>query len=346
MKRYVFLLLTGVLGLFSFWIFRQGTSALGKLEGAGKNISAVCGAGVSSGEAREFLKETEEDSEGEDLSPVFWKECEGARARSGLTGKSASIRLICAAGNTELLFPGGNVLAAGDTKGCLLDRETAGKLFGSGAVTGQVLTLEGENYEIRGILEGQSGTAVIQKTEDMEFDTVTVSAGGRRQEEVRELLEGRYGIQGILVEWNLLYGMAKLLLLLLPTSVLAAVLIRIRRNGREASGKGEKIFWSVCFWAGMLGGLCWTAVQIRLPSDMIPSTWSDFGFWANLWEEKAQAVSFLLEMKKRAPEIPYINAFYQCVISGFLSLLLYFPALICYTYFDRLQSGDEKKSET
>lgn len=339
MRRQRPLLLAGVLGFLSLWLFRQGTAALGGLEKAGQKMSVVCGTEVSSEDAWEMLNRTEEDTDGESLAPVFWKECGGVWAYSGLTGKSASLRLIYAAGNAELLFPGGNMLAAGDTKGCLVDRDTARMLFGSASVQGQTLTLAGEDYEIRGIVEGQSGVALVQKRRDMDFDTVTVAAGGKRQEEIEELLEGRYGIQGTLEEWRLLYGMAKLALLLFPAAVLTAVLMWIRRYGREASGRGERIFWRLCFWLGLFGGLLWGAFQVRLPSDMVPSTWSDFAFWSNLWEEKTRAFFFLLEMKKRAPELSYTHAFYKCAIFGFASLILYFLSLICYTYYDRIQSA-------
>lgn len=339
MRRRLILLLAGMLGLLSLWMFRQGTSALGKLSEAGEKVSVVCRRKVPSQDAWEILEETDPE---ETFWPVFWMECEGVQARCGLTGKSVSVCLICTAGNAELLFPGGNALDVGDAKGCLVDQDTARELFGSGAVIGQILDVEGEDYEIRGVLEGQKGTVVIQKTEETAFDTVTAAAGEKRQEEIRELLEGRYGIQGDLEEWGLLCGMAKLVLYLFPLAVLVTVLGQIMKSSREAAGRGEKLFWRICFWAGLLGGLCWTAVRVRIPSDMIPSTWSDFGFWENLWEEKIRALSFLLGMKIRMPELSYRNAFYRCVIFGFLSLLLYFPALICYTYRDRLPSGYEE----
>jgi len=345
MRRHLPLLAAALLGACAFLSFRQGTLALGRLEKSGETVSVVCSEEVPAGEAWEILEQKGEDTGEEPLRMVFWQEQEEVRAESFLTGRSVFLRTICAAGDTELLFPEGNVLAAGDTEGCLVDEKTAGELFGSGGVIGQRLTLEGKEYELRGILGGQEGVAVIQKTEETAFDTVTVKSGGRRSGEVRELLKGRYGLWGTLEEWALLYGMAKVLLCLFPGAVLAAVLVRIRRNRRESCGRGERIFWSLCFWTGILCGLWAIFCQMPISSDMIPSTWSDFDFWVNLWDEKAQAAAFLSGMKKRVPEMAYIRAFYQCIISGFLSLLLYFPALICYTCGDRLPSGYEEKSE-
>lgn len=345
MRRHLPLLAAALLGVCAFLAFRHGTLVLGRLEKSGETASVVCGSEVSAGEAWRILEQKGEDAGEEQLQMVFWKEQEDVEAESFLTGRSAHLRIICAAGDTELLFPEGNVLAAGDTEGCLVDEKTAGELFGFGSVIGQKLTLMGKEYEIRGILGGQNGVAVVQKTEETAFDTVTVKSGKRHPGEVRELLEGRYGIRGTLEEWELLYGMAMLLLCLFPGAVLAAVLVKIRRNRRESCGRGEKLFWSLCFWLGILGGLWGILRQLPLSSDMIPSTWSDFDFWVNLWEEKTAAAAFLSGMKKRVPEMVYIRAFYQCVIWGFLSLLLYFLALICYTYKDRLPSGYEQKSE-
>lgn len=334
MRRHTLLAAACVLGLLSLYLFWQEACAIKELEYAGDTVSVVCRTDVPAQEAWELLRQPQEDSEEEVFCPVFWMERDEVQVSSKLLGNQADVRVICAAGNTELLFPGGSALASGDTEGCLIDRDTARALFGYGEAAGQILLLEDKEYEIRGTVEGHMGILVIQTAEnaDIGFDTVTVPAGGKQQEEIRELLEGRYGIQGTVVEWNLLYGLAKLVLLVFPMSVAAAVLISVRKNIREASGRGERIFWRLCFWAGVLGSLYCIAAQVHLPSDMIPSTWSDFDFWSNIWEEKRLAVSFLLEMKKRTPEIPYMNAFYKSVILGFLSLLLYFPALLCYTH--------------
>lgn len=335
MRRRGLLAAACVLGLFSLYLFWQGTRTLAELEQAEKNVSVVCGTDIPAGDAWTLLEKSREDAEDGELCPVFWMERENVQIRSELLGKQADVRLVCAAGNTELLFHGGSALAAGDTEGCLIDRDTARELFGYGESAGQRLCLDGETYEIRGVVEDAEGVLVIQAAEDADigFDTVTVAAGEKRQEEIKELLEGRYNIQGTLEEWNLLYGMAKFVLLLLPMAAAAAVLAGIRRNIREAAGRGEKIFWKLCFWAGVLGSLCAAAMQINIPSDMVPSTWSDFSFWSNLWEEKRSAVSFLLEMKKRAPEICYMHAFYKSAGLGFCSLLLYFPSVLCYTVY-------------
>lgn len=210
-----------------------------------------------------------------------------------------------------------------DRKGCLISRDIVTELLGEGDCAGQILVLGNAEYEVRGVLEEAKGVMVVQEaSETAAFDTLTMAAGGKRLEEQREILESRYGISGDLEEWGLLYGIARFVLLLFPVSAAAALLAYVRRNVREARGAGEKIFWKLCFWGGVLGTIWGVASQVQIPADMLPSTWSDFAFWSGLWEEKRQAVSFLLEMEKRVPEAAYMKAFYESLCFGGAALVL------------------------
>lgn len=317
--KYIFL--TGILCALCLFCFWRGIHTLGSLGKAAEKVSFVCRKQVPARDARELLKKMQEEEE--PLCPVFWTEEGRADVEAKLSGRGTAVRLVRAAGNVELLFWGGNALSQEDRKGCLISRDIVTELLGEGDCAGQILVLGNAEYEVRGVLEEAKGVMVVQEaSETAAFDTLTMAAGGKRLEEQREILESRYGISGDLEEWGLLYGIARFVLLLFPVSAAAALLAYVRRNVREARGAGEKIFWKVCFWSGILGTVWGVASQVQIPADMLPSTWSDFAFWSGLWEEKRQAVSFLLEMEKRVPEAAYMKAFYESLCFGGAALVL------------------------
>lgn len=318
-RKYIFL--TGLLCALCLFCFWKGIHALGELGKAAEKVSFVCSEQVPARDARELLKKMQEEAE--PLCPVFWTEESRENVAAKLSGRRTEVCLVRAAGNAELLFWGGNALPQEDRKGCLISRDIVTELLGEGDCTGQILVLGNAEYEVRGILEEAKGVMVVQESsETAVFDTLTMAAGEKRPEEQKEILESRYGISGDLEEWGLLYGIAKFLLLLFPLSAAAALLIYLRKNAREAHDAGERIFWKLCFWGGVLGTVWGVVSQVQVPADMLPSTWSDFTFWTGLWEEKRQAVSYLLEMEKHMPEAGYMNAFYKSLCSGGAALVL------------------------
>ena len=333
MRRRVCLGLFCMLGLISIYFFYRGVQSLEVLGKAGEKVSIVLENEIKASEAREILQK--EKKQEEPLYPVFWTESGKQQIQSKTSQKSVSLKVVQTEGNTGLLIPGGNSLAADDREGCLIDEHSAAKLFGYGEAAGEILLYNNNRYTIRGVLKGLRSTMVIQApiTEDASIllDTVTAKNSSMRRDEIIQTLAGRYNIQGTPEEWNLLYGLTKGILLLLPLAAAVAVMGRIYANIGEAREKKEKIFWKICFYVSVAAVLLGMLGQISLPSDMVPSVWSDFDFWANLWDEKKEALSFLMDMAKRGPEIPYMNAFFKAASYGILSLTLYFLSIICYT---------------
>ena len=247
------------------------------------------------------------------------------------------MNVIQAAGNTGLLFPEGNTLAADDMSGCLLDEETAKNLFGYGTAIGQTLAYNGKEYEIRGILKKQRKVLLIRSSQHgdgmaVHLNRLTVLTGKRAPGELTEILNERYGFSGIQEEWNLLYGIVRGILLMLPMAVMVTLLNWLYGNMRRTSEIRVRIFWKVCFWIVMIStGICLTK-QVNLPPDMIPPAWSDFEFWSNLWKEKTKAAAFLINMEKNVPETLYISSFFQSLSCGLLSLGLYCLSIIVFQH--------------
>lgn len=324
-----------VLMLLVLYFFARGIQFAETLRAADDRLTLVGRDGITSSQAEELL--SQEKKQKEPLYPVFWAEQKEQQIQYQELAKTENVNVIQAAGNTGLLFPEGNTLAADDMSGCLLDEETAKNLFGYGTAIGQTLAYNGKEYEIRGILKKQRKVLLIRSSQHgdgmaVHLNRLTVLTGKRAPGELTEILNERYGFSGIQEEWNLLYGIVRGILLMLPMAVMVTLLNWLYGNMRRTSEIRVRIFWKVCFWIVMIStGICLTK-QVNLPPDMIPPAWSDFEFWSNLWKEKTKAAAFLINMEKNVPETLYISSFFQSLSCGLLSLGLYCLSIIVFQH--------------
>ena len=68
--------------------------------------------------------------------------------------------------------------------------------------------------------------------------------------------------------------------------------------------------------------------QIRISEDYIPSRWSDFSFWSSLWQEKADAVKFLVGMEKTELDNRWAYGFLKAAGCGLLAEILLLAGLV------------------
>lgn len=320
--------------MLGLYFFRAGIQHSQALRTAERNLSLICDEGLTAERAEELLREDfQQDSEkageeavqGESLYPVFWTEIKAQRVENKELERSEQVDVIYAVGNTELLCGEGNLLQPGDTSGCLLDENTTKKLFGYGDPSGSKIVFNGREYEIRGVIKSQKNTLMIQITKNTADDTVllnriTTGVGDRQPEILQETIQNRYGVSGNRMEWGLLYGILRAALLLFPLSVALILILRIKEKAGKSENRKEKTFWELCLVTMILCvGICITK-QIQIPSDMIPSAWSDFDFFAQLWEEKKEALRLLVETEKSATENQYFESFFRGMICAGTSL--------------------------
>lgn len=63
--------------------------------------------------------------------------------------------------------------------------------------------------------------------------------------------------------------------------------------------------------------------KFSLTQEFIPNEWSDFEFFTNLYQEKLQSIQLLLGTENPKPMMPYVNAFWQTLKYGILSVILF-----------------------
>lgn len=252
---------------------------------------------LESSDAEEFSLAAVWKEEGE---MVLETELSGKRIRTAVYGMRGQVQAVF--GDTLLT---GRYFTEGEEAVCLLDEKAARELFGSDDVTYRELVLAGETRTVVGILRGDRGICVIPAGEDEAFQGVTVRKKRAEQSSANALTAISSYAQGEterIVDGQLYYILALLRtagILTVITVIPAVLLIKV---------KEKRLAGAAVLAAGLLI-LAVFAAEIPLGSDYLPTYWSDFDFFGDLWEEKAQQIEGLREYQEFWHEEGFLESF-------------------------------------
>ncbi|MGI6070665.1 MAG: ABC transporter permease [Blautia sp.] len=219
----------------------------------------------------------------------------------------------------ELFLPQAMALGEEDEKGCIIDRKTAQELFGSAEATGLSLTVGGNIYEVRDVMEEKERMLLLLgRGEDMVFPMVNLKVPpDSSPKETADAFLMRYHLDGEVVDSSVLYAVSKGLLLLLPLilGIQMVLLLWEAFRGQENSLLRRLFFGTILFFLVAAFLYCFLDF-VSISRDMIPSRWSDFGFWSEKWKEKKSALSMFLQSAKSPGQMQQMTVFAQsCVFS-------------------------------
>lgn len=252
--------------------------------------------------------------------------------------------LLC--GNPELVFEDCRLLDRSDYEGCLVDEGISWELFGSTDVAGEEISYEGKSYTIRGVLPGDrkmfafqvDGSQSEQEKESILNRITLQKPEGKTVQELQSMWNNSFDISVKLMDLELLQGIGGFCMLLFPLSVCICFLWYLYRQFREQ----EALIWKIGmagFAAAFFVCFCFFLKnQIYIPDDYIPTRWSDFSFWTELWEGKREALQLLIKMPKTDLDGGWMTPFVKTVGFGVLSeILAVLLLLICSLYSRRTQ---------
>lgn len=244
--------------------------------------------------------------EAEQDTPIplcFWGEREEAALSCKETGGSSIATEIISEGKQELIVPGGQspILQRGE---CLIDKETAWDLFRTDFALGQTLWCDGEAYRVCGTFESLERIFIHRAGQNFQetqaegegslenprpgavLDHISLRTGSSGDAEQFLM---RYGLTGTRIDFTFLNILVQDLLLLLPL-ILAGKLLWILGKGfwEEAQSRGGKICVGLACGGIFLAVLFLFRGNLKIPSDMIPTKWSDFSFWTDWWSSQCK----------------------------------------------------------
>ena len=112
-----------------------------------------------------YKMQKEEKDKGSSLAFTGWYEKEKQSVLNSNFNRRVESNIIFICGQSSLVSEG-PILFEDDINGCLIDEETAYKLFGSNDIIGNTIVYDNKEFIIRGIHKAMKSTIIIQAESD------------------------------------------------------------------------------------------------------------------------------------------------------------------------------------
>lgn len=257
------------------------------------------------------IRSTEEEQK-QPREFTAWNQENNIKIENSNLARTHTVAAVIACGRSDLILEGTARLDMDDHDGCLIDANTAQKLFGNTNIVGLSVEVGGKKKIIRGILYDAEDTVLYEAGgAKQEFTNLTVKLDGNMSyENLRQDFMARHALNGKFVRMNTLGWILGSLVLLIPLILGCRLFMRCLQAAWEYRQEREGIFLFAAAAACAACFLGLLARQIRIPADMIPTKWSDFGFWSDLLEKERQSLLLLLLTEKQKPLQSFVESFY------------------------------------
>lgn len=239
-----------------------------------------------------FWEDASEDAKREIQDITLFRETAGRTLKNVDLGRERKVKLVETAGSMNLVTPDGLVAGAyvtdSDSKGCVLSKKTADSLFGDCEATGEQVVMGRSTYIVRGIVDTEGQLCMIQGEKGRAYPCIRIEAAGVPLSVVRQRLVGILPEgKGWCSECDLYLGIGRILVYL-PLWVLFILLLRrIRKMLPE-------MLRPLALVIGFAGVCSLLLLSLHFSDDYVPTAWSDFQFFTQLFNEKKQAFLDLL----------------------------------------------------
>jgi len=181
--------------------------------------------------------------------------------------------------------------ARSDESGCAVSTGLAFSLWGSTNVIEMPVKVEGKQFYVRGIFEEEEPRLFLQaqaESEELLSNMQLTFAGSGTRDRAKQYLSSAGFPEGRILDLTL-FAWVLGIIFRLPAIILAfGILGRVIRHGKRVWRYSILLAIYLLLAFGILAGL-WFCIDLpKIPSDFIPTMWSDFEFWGNLFEEQGK----------------------------------------------------------
>jgi len=267
--------------------------------------------------------------------PTFWHEKE-AEIKSDM--RSINAPSLIFSGDASLVWHANylNGAAPGvtDGNGCAVSSTLAFALWGGSDVVGQSVTVDGVERTIRGVFEYDLPLALLSiSDEDTGQSFTAIELAGTSSSTTRADVKDFISKAGLTVPDRILIDrpaalasfMAILPLFIFAVYVSACLLIRLKKR--------ELIIYSIVFSVFLGLAFAMPVLFDMLPAWMIPSRFSDFSFWGDMFGQLGEDFHEYLRNTPRQRDVAYIALFFKQIGITFVSVIL--AMSICFRYAGR-----------
>lgn len=265
------------------------------------------------------------------LQLTAWNRKTGETVTNRGLDRSADITLDLVWGNMQAAEPmellAGNYVVMQDDVGCVIDGETAWKLFGTDQVVGNELYYNNRVYQIRGVVKTSSQVILLQdQNPDAEYDNLELTF---KNQNAGTLLAGNFMLQNSLnVEYVIVDGgfysslcisVVKIPLWLLYLYVCVILIKRViaffkQRKLYKKTALSIKAAVTLLLIMGAGAGLyALTGNPLSIPERWVPDQWSDFDFWVIKLQELSEEFNRIRFLTPIPNDVALLNSFTGCM---------------------------------
>lgn len=240
------------------------------------------------------------------LDLTLWRE-EEILLTTG-TGRSCKARLLTLNGDPWLAFPSnycvGTAPGAEQWDGCAVSGPLADALFGSRKANGLVLDVNDSPRHITGVLESEGEFLLCPESADGGMGYTAAALGGIATGDPRGTVQAILQSAGLTADTvtMLPYATLRLVLTWLAWLPLVTAGLRLARQVWHGLQLSRGVQWLAGFGIAVTAALLLPAGLALLPRWLIPSRWSDPGFWTGLADTLWGTLQCFLHLPNTVPE--------------------------------------------
>lgn len=262
-------------------------------------------------DGKNALQRQEQNSDSENpLTFTLWGYQEQEAVSHQEFSREIETGIVHICGSSRLLFGAENSLELGDQQGCLVSQDVADKLYGNQKIKGSILTYNGTDYTIRGVIADAAKTVVLQADEKTKaiLDATAFQISGESESEVLQTYRNRYGGSEKSIKLSTFSDWGTTAAGLLIWLVGLGLLIPALKTGFKLRREPVKcLVWTAA--AALLMIVYWQVGKgyLSISFTASPPMWSDFSYWQEYFTSQGETIRELLMIEKRPPEQLYVD---------------------------------------
>lgn len=272
-----------------------------------------------------YKMQQEEKEKGSSIAFTGWYEKENQSILNSNFNRAIESNIIFICGNSYLVAEG-TILFEDDINGCLIDEETAYKLFGSNDIIGNVIVYDNKEFIIRGIHKAMKDTIIIQAELDSKdkLQGLIIDVGSDGMESMKVISE-RYGIKEYDINTATYHSLGKICISILPSIILLIIICNALKKAIKIKDRPVLfIFNIIMLIVWVIVFFIITRYKISIPLEILPNKWSDFDYWKKLFEQYMDKIQYIIYMKKYSIDIYLISYLTKIAIYTAITISLFF----------------------
>lgn len=269
------------------------------------------------------IKSIREEEEKKENPVIFtaWKQESKQSIENEELNRSIEVTSILVNGDSSLIV-NGTILFEDDKEGCLIDKDTAYKLFGDTNIIGKKIKYKDRELIVRGIHKGTSSTILMQTLDNYEGNINGITLYKGKDTNIKKFITS-YGSSDNTVDNKIYYNFSKFCVLVLPAIILICIEFKLFKKVLQAKNKYIlKSLYIILILTLLI--IFIKAINIKIPLEMLPNEWSDFKFWGELYKIYIKKIKYFLYMKKYNIDIFMIEYTSKVVLFSLISLISFF----------------------